>query len=226
VERLTLARQAYAEIQRRILSGELAAGQRLLPDALANALAISQTPVKEALALLERDGLVTGVDRRASLVRRFTPTDILEIYEARILLELNALATGFHAGRLDADFIAAVERNLAAQAVQYGVGTRESLAEIIALDRSLHAMILEAGGNKVLAGWHHGIQLQLQTAQTYSIANYDIGRSRDEHQRILAALRTGRLEPMQAALRDHLEASRDDLIRRHPDDLPLRRQLA
>jgi DNA-binding transcriptional regulator YhcF (GntR family) len=135
IERPTLARQAYAEIQNKILSGELAAGQRLLPDVLASALAVSQTPVKEALALLERDGLVTGTDRRASSVRRFTPQDVLEIYEARILLEVNAITTALDRGRIDPGFIGKLEEIAAAQVALFPPATKDVLVQIIALDR-------------------------------------------------------------------------------------------
>jgi DNA-binding GntR family transcriptional regulator len=222
IERPTLARQAYAEIQNKILSGEFAAGQRLLPDVLANALAVSQTPVKEALALLERDGLVTGTDRRASSVRRFTPQDVLEIYEARILLEVNAITTALDRGRIDSDFTGKLEEIAAAQLALFPPATKDVLVEIIALDRKLHETIMEAGGNRLLTEWHRSIQLQLQTVRTYSLDNYDLERSRREHQRILDALRAGNRDGIVLALRDHLVSSRDDLVRRHPDELPLR----
>lgn len=222
IERPTLARQAYAEIQNKILSGELAAGQRLLPDVLASALAVSQTPVKEALALLERDGLVTGTDRRASSVRRFTPQDVLDIYEARILLEVNAITTALDRGRIDPGFTGKLEEIAAAQVALFPPATKDVLVQIIALDRRLHETIMEAGGNRLLTEWHRSIQLQLQTVRTYSLDNYDLERSRREHRRILDALEAGDRDGIVAALRDHLVSSRDDLVRRHPDELPLR----
>ncbi len=222
IERPTLARQAYAEIQNKILSGELAAGQRLLPDVLASALAVSQTPVKEALALLERDGLVTGTDRRASSVRRFTPQDVLEIYEARILLEVNAITTALEKGRIDPGFIGRLEEVAAAQLALFPPASKDVLVQIIALDRRLHETIMEAGGNRLLTEWHRSIQLQLQTVRTYSLDNYDLERSRCEHRRILDALKAGDRGGIVSALRDHLVSSRDDLVRRHPDELPLR----
>jgi DNA-binding transcriptional regulator YhcF (GntR family) len=97
--RSTLAEQAYEALQDRIVSGVLPAGHRLRAEELADSLAISQTPVKEALALLERDGLVEGASRRGSVVRRFSLADVEEIYAARMLLELNAAETGLAAGR-------------------------------------------------------------------------------------------------------------------------------
>lgn len=222
IGRPTLARQAYAEIQSKILSGELSAGQRLFPDELASALAVSQTPIKEALALLERDGLVTAADRRASLVRRFTVADIAEIYEARILLEVNAVTTGFHAGRIDGEFIETVAGLMDAHVRLHPPTTKSGLAKIIAIDREIHEAIMRIGGNELLTGWHQSIQLRIQTARTYSVENYWFERARREHDNILAAFRSGELDVIVEALREHLIASRDDLISRHPDELPVR----
>src|ERR1700685_1842046 len=125
----TLAEQAYEELQGQILSGRRPPGQRLLPDRLADELAISMTPVKEALALLERDGLIEGQSRRASAVRRFTREDIVQIYEARLLFELNALAEGRKARRITAEFLARLERAHEAQKRHATQKTREDLAE-------------------------------------------------------------------------------------------------
>lgn len=222
IGRPTLARQAYAEIQSKILSGELSAGQRLFPDELASALSVSQTPVKEALALLERDGLVTGSDRRASLVRRFTVADIGEIYEARILLELNALTTAFQAGRIDDAFVAVAAGLMEAQMKLMPPKTKGILAKAISLDRDLHEAIMRAGGNELLTAWHQSIQIRIQTARTYSIENYQFERARREHETMLDAFRSGRLDRMEGALRDHLVSSRDDLVSRHPDELPVK----
>src|SRR4051794_25879876 len=108
LSRATLAEQAYEELRSRIVSGRLPAGRRLRADHIADELAISQTPVKEALALLVRDGLVEGDARRASTVRRFAPGDIVEIYEARSLLELHALRVGRDSGRISAVFVGAL----------------------------------------------------------------------------------------------------------------------
>ena len=220
--RPTLARQAYAEIQNKILSGELSAGQRLFPDELAQELAISQTPIKEALALLERDGLVTGNDRRASLVRRFLVRDIVEIYEARILIEVNTVTAGWHAGRVDAAFIDALSEIVDQQFQILPAKSKAALGKAIALDREFHERLVKLGGNSVLTGWHQSIQMRLQTARTYSIDNYVSERVRVEHTAIMRAFKAGDLHAIVAALRHHLESSRDDLVARHPDELPVK----
>ncbi len=215
--RPTLARQAYTEIQKKILSGELPSGHRLFAEELASELSISQTPVKEALALLERDGLVVGQERRGSLVREFCRADILQIYEARILLELNALATGFREGRVDATFLEQMIESFQMQQDLARTPTKAALVEIISLDRGFHEMILGLGRNEVLGGWHQTILWQTQTVRTYSLATYSFERAREEHQRILDTLGSGDLARATDALFDHLVASRNELLTRVPE---------
>jgi DNA-binding GntR family transcriptional regulator len=76
IVRSTLAEQAYTDLRAQIMSGRLPAGHRLLPEELALALAVSPTPIKEALVRLDQDGLVAMETRRGAVVRRFTAQDV------------------------------------------------------------------------------------------------------------------------------------------------------
>jgi len=210
--RPTLARQAYSEIHKKILTGELPGGHRLLAEELADELSISQTPVKEALALLERDGLVVGQERRGALVREFSAMDIHQIYEARILLELNALAIGFREGRIDAAFLARMDESFELQQELARTPTNAALVEILSLDRGFHEMIVALGQNDLLSGWHETVQWQTQTVRTYSLANYSFERAFREHKSILDALHGDDLKVMTDALFHHLIASRNNLL--------------
>jgi len=212
ISRSTLARQAYSVIHKKILTGELRSGHRLFADELAEELSISQTPVKEALALLERDGLVVGQERRGALVREFSAEDVKQIYEARILLELNALTNGHREGRIDAAFLAQMRESFNLQQKLARRPTQAALVEILGLDRGFHELIMRLGRNDVLTGLHEMIQWQTQTVRTYSLANYSFERAREEHLRMLDAMASGDLQRMTDALFQHLIASRNNLM--------------
>ncbi len=220
--RSTLAEQAYEELQEQIVSGRLPAGQRLLADELAGSLAISQTPVKEALARLERDGLVQGEARRGSVVRRFDRDDIEEIYQARLLLELGAAEQGLAAGRADPAFVARLEAIFAEQMRFVEMQREDALIEAIRLDRAFHELIVGLGRNRLLAGWHRTVLRQTQTIRNYSLAHYDVHRTRREHAAIVAAFAAGSAAAVLEALRTHLEASREEFLSRPPEELPIR----
>ncbi len=222
IRRATLAEQAYEELQAQIATGHLPAGRRLLADELASQLAISPTPVKEALARLERDGLVESEARHGSVVRRFTAEDIAEIYEARILIETHAVGVGVKARRNTPDFLAALRAIFAAQQAHAERRNTADLAEAIRLDRCFHEALVALGGNRTMAGWHRMLLRQTQTIRSYSLERYDVARARGEHGAIIEALRGTSATAVVRAVRDHLTRSLDEMLSRAPEDLPPR----
>jgi DNA-binding GntR family transcriptional regulator len=221
LSRATLAERAYEELQSQILSGRRPAGQRLFADRLADELAISQTPVKEALAQLERDGLVEGESRRASAVRRFTRDDIMQIYEARLLFEMYALAEGRKSRRITLEFLERLERAHEAQKRHAQRRTSEDLAEALRHDRQFHECIVELTGNYLMIGLHRTILLQTQTIRTHSLETYNTPRSWQDHGAVLEALKRGYVAEAQRVLRLHINGSRDQLASRRQEDLPV-----
>jgi DNA-binding GntR family transcriptional regulator len=82
----SLASLVAQEIERLILSGALAAGERLNEQALAARLGVSRGPVREAVRGLERTGLVVAVRNQGSFVRQVSAEEALEIYDLRAAL--------------------------------------------------------------------------------------------------------------------------------------------
>ena len=222
IVRSTLAEQAYVALQNRIISGVLPAGQRLVADELADSLSISQTPVKEALARLERDGLVEAETRRGSTVRRFGPDDIEEIYAARMLLELNAAETGMASGAVTPEFVSTLRKIFAEQMAHVEKQREDALFEAIRLDREFHELIVGLGRNRLLIGWHRVVLRQTQTIRNYPLFRYDVVRARREHSAIVEAFGGGTSEAVVSALRTHLIASRDEFLSRPSEELPIR----
>ena len=86
--RKDLAGQLYNQLRSAIESGRLAAGTQLPPSRLlAEQLGISRTPLREAIARLERDGLVHVAPRKGVYVQRKSLTEILEMIVAWAALE-------------------------------------------------------------------------------------------------------------------------------------------
>ncbi|MET4633362.1 MULTISPECIES: GntR family transcriptional regulator [Kaistia] len=222
LKRATLAEQAYEELRSQIVSGRLPAGQRLLAEQLAGELLISQTPVKEAIAMLERDGLVEGTARRSSIVRRFTPAAIEEIFEARMLVELDAIAKGIAAGRATPEFVARLRAIFDAHMTEVAKQNDEALVDAIRLDREFHELIVQLGANDTIASWHRVIQRQTQTIRNFTLKSYTLERTRQEHSAIVEAVADGDAEQAVSALKAHLAASRDAMMSRAPEDFPVR----
>src|SRR5262245_37737245 len=84
--RADLAKDIYTQLRSVIVSGEVEPGTQLVETVVAARFGSSRTPVREALRRLEQDGLVERGERGMQ-VRARGPEEILEIYEARIVLE-------------------------------------------------------------------------------------------------------------------------------------------
>jgi DNA-binding GntR family transcriptional regulator len=210
VVRATLADQAYRELRSRVLTGQLPSGHRLLPDELALDLSISPTPIKEALLRLEADGLVVSSVRRGATVRRFTEQDIRELYEARALIELDAIGRGFTSGRVGPGLLGEIRETLVQHAEYARRNTLDDLATALVFDRRFHTLLIEAGGNGLISEWHQRILAQTHTV--FVVRPGDYARSIDEHQAILDALEAGSSRDAKKALARHLARSRDNTL--------------
>ncbi len=79
--------EAYRTIRRSIVDGVLRPGERLVEERLANDLGVSRTPIREALAMLEVEGLIRSLPNKGAMVRAFSREEIKDLYDLRILLE-------------------------------------------------------------------------------------------------------------------------------------------
>jgi DNA-binding GntR family transcriptional regulator len=84
---VTNAVRVQAELREAILAGSLPPGARLRAEPLAERLRTSRTPVREALILLAREGLVDIEPRRGAIVRSFDAADLADLYDVRALIE-------------------------------------------------------------------------------------------------------------------------------------------
>ena len=82
----SLAEQIAARLAERILSGGYAPGQRVMEQAVASEFDVSRGPVREALRLLEKDGLVTILPRRGAQVTNLSIAEVKEIFDIRASL--------------------------------------------------------------------------------------------------------------------------------------------
>lgn len=82
----SLPEQIAARLSERIVTGAYAPGQRIMEQAVAAEFSVSRGPVREALRLLERDGLVTILPRRGAQITSLTSAEVKEIFDIRAVL--------------------------------------------------------------------------------------------------------------------------------------------
>ncbi|MDR7435009.1 MAG: GntR family transcriptional regulator, partial [Armatimonadota bacterium] len=143
--RHTIGELTYRAIRKAILSRRLPAGTRLVVDRLCEELKVSRTPVKQALAMLEREGLVVTNPHHGTYVVTITKRDIAEIYSLREVIEGMA-------ARLAAETITRQDLQRLRALIQDGRKALEAkdfdaYAEI---DLEFHRLIRRASGNQRL----------------------------------------------------------------------------
>jgi DNA-binding GntR family transcriptional regulator len=178
----SLADDAYTRLRGDIVSGRIRPNARLIAADLAQELAISRTPVREALQLLAADGLVASA-KRGYVVREHTADEIREIYEVRAGLESMAARLAAERGSQEhLDGIAGV----GADRPELARSAREHLVD--ANDR-FHGRILDAAGNERL---RRLVDLNRQYFFNHRIAELytddEAAASLEGHRRIVQAI--------------------------------------
>ena len=104
---LSVPEQIAAEMAQRILTGKLGPGERIAEQQVADEFQVSRGPVREAIRLLEREGLATVLPRRGAVVTELTAHEVGELFEIRTALF--ALVVHKIATTLPADLLATLE---------------------------------------------------------------------------------------------------------------------
>jgi DNA-binding GntR family transcriptional regulator len=190
---------AIAWLRRAIAAGELRPGDRIGQEAVAADIGVSLIPVREALRILESEGLVTYRPRRGYLVTELDLADFEEIYRLRALIEADAVRRGIHRmGPAElAELEAAADDCVAAAAA-------EDVAGELAANRRFHFLLF------ALADSTHQerlIRLLWDATVAYRALYYALpGESTEAdraHRRIIAAARAGDADRLIAELDAH-----------------------
>ncbi|MGM7646114.1 GntR family transcriptional regulator [Nocardia sp. JW2] len=187
----SLRDQAYEELRDRIIDLRLSPGQRLVERDLATELDISRIPLREALHLLEREGLVVIVPRQGAIVAPFTVADVRDLFDVRESLEV--LAARLAAERAESADLTALRAQLTAarRATERG-----EQAAIAAANAGFHAIIVEISGNPLLQSLLRPLESRVRWL-FHLTKERDPGTQCDEHEALYAAIAAG--DPQAAA---------------------------
>jgi DNA-binding GntR family transcriptional regulator len=203
---------AYEILREKIISEELAAGQRLNLDAIEDQLGISRTPIKEALARLTMEGLVTVVPRSGTYVTEVTAADIAESFDVRRVLEVYAIELAIP--RMSAADLRRLRRMVEQLGDLAAAGDRDAIyPRYLALDHQLHQELLALSGNQRLAQAHKRENLHAQMARIrYRRSERELDIAQQEHERILSALEARDVEKARAEMDTHLKRAKQSLL--------------
>ena len=155
----SLADHAYLRLREEIIGVALSPGTVLREDELTRRLGVGRTPVREAVQRLHRDGFVTVIPRRGTLVSEINITDLAAIYEVRARLE--SWAARLAAERAGAGDHAEADQLLSELDELAASGGYDAL---LALDRRIHRFAYRCAKNDFLAetlDQYHNLSLRI-----------------------------------------------------------------
>ena len=200
-----------AALRADILSGATKPGTLLRQEDLAARFAMSRIPVRDALHLLEAEGLVTIATNRGAQVSRLSRNEVAEIYHLRGLLECDCL--GLAIPRMSETELDRIER--IRQRAEIDAATPEWNAG----DWSFHEALYRPSGHDRQIEMIKGLRT---TSDLYAVAHRALPKQRKrwlaDHRAIVAACRGGRTADAVATLSSHLAAARDFVLEQMLDD--------
>lgn len=203
-EAFSLADQAYAEIKKRIFDFALMPGDRLSESELAQQIAVSRTPLRQALQRLQHEGFVEAIPKVGWLIPPLDFEKFDELYEFRVLIECHAVRA-LCASDKDRSRLHRLSR-------VWSVAAKDRLDDpdkVSVLDEAFHCQIVEGTGNKELLRTYREITERMRIVRRLDFYNAErIVATYDEHAKVLAAIQKRRTDEAQRLLRAHIEQSR------------------
>lgn len=194
--------EVHQHLRGLIMSGAIPPGRRINIDDAARQLSVSPTPVREALAGLESEGLVVKVPLRGyRTTELLTRDELIELYELRMLLEPAAAASA--ARRRDDTALAALDAELATMS---GHPAALPAGALSAHDERLHGLVFDTAGNRLISRTYARTHCHLHIFRLSYAGSYGHG-TLDEHVEIVRAIRDADPDRAAETMRAHLDRS-------------------
>ncbi len=199
---------AYGRLLSMIMTGALPAGSTLQEKRLAEALGLSRTPIREALARLKSEGLVCFNEHRSPSVSKLEVTDYVEILKVRRLLECEAARIAAERG-ISAKSLA-MARSAITGLMQQAVPTT---VEHWNVDDIVHGLIADASQNRLLVSSIRDLRRRTHVFDTRVIPDR-LAPGAAEHRAILDAVE--RRDPVgaTAAMGEHIDNVKNSIVDR------------
>lgn len=197
---VSLRNKVFKYIKAQIINGNYSPGESLVESKLAEDLGVSRTPIREAIRLLELEGLVETTPNKGAVVLGITRKDVEDIYAIRQLVE--GLAARWAAENITEHDKKEMQKIL--DLMEF-YAQRGNIDEVADLDNEFHHAIYKASGSKILnltlSNLHQYVQLaRLESLKIPNRPEKTIA----EHRAILDSFQAGDPDRAEAAVTEHV----------------------
>jgi DNA-binding GntR family transcriptional regulator len=199
----SLVEQVHRDLKEHILSGRWRLGSRVYEQELASEVGLSRAPVREAIRLLEQEGLLVRQPHRGLFVANPSPEDILDVAAVRALLEASAVRWAANAATAALSDLEAIAQRMDRASEEH------NRLEAVLADLEFHARIVELSDNRVLRRKFHELD-GYEALFFHAVLDRRPDRLHglgDRHRQIVAALAGGSLSEIESAIRDHYQGA-------------------
>lgn len=205
--RQSLADIAYEKLKFRIITLVYEPGSYLNEAMLSGDLGIGRTPIHHAVRRLTHDGLLELIPRKGLIVKAISLQEVGEIIDLRLVNE--TFCVGQACERITAR--SAIElQGILAEADQYA--KKGDIQAQMMIDRQFHDKIAQIAGNQVLAEILRNLHERSMRIWFVSLANEEhAARVRDDHSKILDAMRSGNRSSAEDAMRAHILSFKENI---------------
>lgn len=199
IQPISLREQVVEQIRTAIIEGQLKPNDHIVEASLTRQLGVSRTPVREALILLEREGLVVSAPNRGAFVRAFDEQAVNAIFSMRTTLE--NFAAELVINELTAEDHAWLNQSITNQRSSIESG---DFKEVRTIDMSFHQFLIKKSDHPLLIRSWTEIVAQIAAllyVRAEAIPDYDEYLAVQDHQAIVDAYIAGDLESVQEANR-------------------------
>lgn len=207
-----ISKTAYEILREKIVSQELAPGQRLDLNRMGAQMGISRTPLKEALARLEMEGLVEIQPRSGTYVTDPGREDIAESFDVRLALEM--FAVEIVAQNIGDDVLHQLG-SIVQQLGEFAASPdRDAIyPQYLTLDHQFHGILIALAGNCRLRQIHQRADLHAQMARIrYRRSERELDQAQQEHEELLRALESHDPDAARQVMRAHLTRAKNSLL--------------
>lgn len=202
----TLSERIFDVIRERIVEGKLPVMEPVRQDALAAELGVSKIPLREALARLEHEGLLTSQANRGWFVRPMSTDQAEEIYQLRLSIE--PVAAAYACTIADAE-----DKQAATKAFEVlDAAAKDNLNDVAVRNREFHVALVRPGKRLLTTQLVERLEV---LAERYVLAHLEPAgrgdRAHTEHRDLLEAWNAGDSAKVQSLLTQHIASTLDDL---------------
>lgn len=202
----------FHTLREAILHGDLQPGERLMEIKLANRMGVSRTPIREAIRMLELEGLVIMVPRKGAQVAQITEKDLKDVLEVRMGLE--ELAVKFACQRITPEQLERLEKAAREFEDQVNTVDEDDITALAEADVDFHELIYEATDNQRLVQLLNNLREQMYRYRIEYLKDVDIRKSLiEEHNAICEALKNSDEESAYKYTVVHIKRQQDTIMK-------------